>query len=154
MKKLIRFLFISILAVSITSGCNKKEPNTPEITDTVKSEETKPEISVSAYLIYRTGKLSEFDVLNDDVALWNTIIGAGSAEDWSEQTKIILKGKAKNIDIRIANGDIVVIEKKNFNLTGMEEFIINDTGCLYVTIQILSEGKEIYRGLIEFECGE
>lgn len=154
MEKLTRFLFISIFAVSLFSGCNKKEQSSIEITDTVKSEEIKPEFSVSAYLIYRTGKLSNFDILNDEVALWNTIIGEGSAEDWSEQTKVILKGKAKNIDVRIANGDMVVVEKTNLNLMGMEEFIIDDTGCLYVTIQILSEGEEIYRGLIEFECGE
>ncbi|MBL0202361.1 MAG: hypothetical protein IPP81_20050 [Chitinophagaceae bacterium] len=124
---------------------------------TSPTESSFADIKVQAYLIYRTGKLSSFDVLNDKSkkdGLFNTIIGEGVAEDWSDKTKLIITGTAKNVTIVIKNAGKVSVNKKNINISGKEEYVISNTGCDELTIKVSSAVKVFYSGKILFSCGE
>jgi hypothetical protein len=115
------------------------------------------DIKVQAFLIYRTGELSSFDVLNDESTkgtLFNTIIGEGVAEDWSDKTKLIISGSAKNVNLVIKNGGKIAVNKKNIDISGKAEYIISNTGCDELTIKVSSENKIFYSGEINFVCGE
>jgi hypothetical protein len=132
------------------------------VADTTKKVETiatesSADVKVQAFLIYRSGKLSSFDILNDKSkkdGLWNTIIGEGVAEDWSEKTKIIITGTAKNVTLLIKNGGMISVNKKNIDITDKEEFVIAKTGCDELKIKISSGDKVFYSGKIPFMCGE
>ncbi|MDX1903080.1 MAG: hypothetical protein SFU27_02880 [Thermonemataceae bacterium] len=131
-------LFLATFFLSFTSLQKKKEKS----------------LQVSAYLIYRSGKLSSFDVLNDkSISLWNTIIGEGAAEDWSNQTKIVLTGSAKNVSLVVSNGGKIVLNKKGLNVANKAEFIIKNTGCQELIVKVKSEDTN-YIGKVPFNCGE
>jgi hypothetical protein len=115
-------------------------------------EADKDNIEVSAYLVYDDGSISDFDVLNEDVVLWNTIIGEGDAEKPSNKVKIIVSGKGNNLRINIMNGEEIVIDK-DISISNKTEFIISDTGCEQVTINIKNKNID-YRDNIDFQCGE
>jgi hypothetical protein len=112
-------------------------------------------VKVSAYLIYDNGSISTFDVLNDKTkALWNTIIGAGDAEKPSTSTKIKVSGQVDSLRIIIINGKKKVIDQNLLNSVGDNEFIIENTGCEIVDVQVTKRNKTFFKGEIEFHCGE
>jgi hypothetical protein len=114
-----------------------------------------PALKVSAYLIYDDGSISSFDVLNDRTkALWNTIIGAGDAEKPSTSTKLKLTGQLDSLHLRIVNGQEKVIDQKLPSFNGDKEFIIKNTGCQIVEIQVTKKEKIVFKGDIPFHCGE
>jgi len=111
-------------------------------------------IMVSAYLIYEDGSLSDFDVLNDKTkALWNTVIGAGDVEKPSKKIKVVITGNEPIRYIRIKNGKKPVVAKKNVSITNKIEFVILDTGCEPVEVEVAGR-KSNYKGVIDFKCGE
>lgn len=102
-KETLSFLFI-LLSVS----CNPITPVSTKainLTEAENKNTTAPEgIKVSAYLVYKNGTISTFDVLNTRAVLWNTIIGGGDAENTSEQTKVVLAGRLDSLEMTIYNG--------------------------------------------------
>lgn len=109
---------------------------------------------------------------NPDFALWNVIIGEGSAQGPSDQTlvKVFVKATGTgqsnadsiSLEVTIVNGGSV--QKKKFKLGLFEQnrtncygIMIDDTGCLPVTITAKLVGKgggsEIKK-VISFNCGE
>ena len=112
-----------------------------------------PALKVSAHLIYEDGTLSSFDVLNNDtIALWNTIIGEGSAEKPSENTKISLAGDLQNVNLLIKSGkrsiDTTVSTGKQF------DYVLKSTGCSEVYVTVRKDKKVLYNDTIPFQCGE
>jgi hypothetical protein len=137
------FLLFALTSSLTSCGDKKNRPN---------SESNK--LQVSAFLIYDDSSVSDFDVLNDkSIALWNTIIGEGSAVKPSHKTKIIILGSGENYSINIVNAGKTVVDKSNVSITNETNFIIDDTGCGAVEISITSE-KFSYKGSIDFTCGE
>lgn len=123
-------------------------------TDTAVSNDTTQAIKVTAYLVYENDELSSFDILNDEgIALWNTVIGEGSAERSSTQTRVIIYGYEKGIDIVIKNGE-ASMDMKMVDITEQLEITVPDTGCSLVEIMLSRKGKTLYQGTIPFECGE
>ena len=114
-----------------------------------------PKLNASAFLIYNDRSLSNFDVLNDKkLALRNTIIGEGDAVKPSKSLKLILSGSGKNLSLVVMNGNKTAIEENNLNIDGSMEYIIQNTGCEVVTVDIKKREKSIYSNSILFQCGE
>jgi hypothetical protein len=112
-------------------------------------------LSVSAYLVYADSSISTFDVLNDKTkALWNTIIGAGDAGQPSTSTKIKLTGQLYSLRVIIFNGRRKVIDEKLPNFSGDYDFILKDTGCEEVKVNVTKRGISLFKGDIPFHCGE
>jgi hypothetical protein len=153
---LFSFHFIIILSC-VHSGQKEKLPVTADIADTLKPKKDIPAtpISASAYLIYKDGSLSTFNVLNDSTkALWNTIIGAGDAEKPSEKTRLVLRGNAGLIHCRVKNGSKIIIDQKGLQLQDSLVFTLNNTGCDIITVEVKGATNAVYKGRIEFHCGE
>jgi len=112
-------------------------------------------LKVTAYLIYKDGSISDFDILNDkSVALWNTVSGGGDAIKPSNKVKLILNGYVEGLLVKIKTGRKPVIEKRLSNFVGEIEIIIEDTGCEEVTIGVFGHQKILFSGTIPFHCGE
>jgi hypothetical protein len=112
-------------------------------------------VSVKAHLVYKDGSMSSFDVLNDkSIALWNTIIGGGDAEKPSEKLAVILTGNLKNLHINITKRDKRVLNKDINIATRSQKFIINDTGCDIVKVEVSKDKKIIFKDEVPFRCGE
>ncbi len=111
-------------------------------------------LKVSAYLIFDDGSISTFDVLNDkSVALWNTIIGAGDAMKPSNSIKVNLTGTLDGLKVKIKKGNNLVTNTTISNNIDTE-FIIKNTGCDIVTVNVSKNKKVLYNDTIPFRCGE
>jgi hypothetical protein len=112
-------------------------------------------LTVTAYLIYKDGSLSTFDVLNDEnIVLRNTIIGEGDAEKPSTSTKICLDGRLDSLKIKIKNGHKLVIDTATIQSDKHLEFVIRDTGCEFVEIDVTRHKRHVYTDTIHFRCAE
>jgi hypothetical protein len=128
-----------------------------EIGGTAQSIVTPPalNVKVAAYLVYKDGSISSFDVLNDKtVALWNTIIGGGDALKPSTKVKLVLVGEGDDLIVRIKNGKSKLIERPIGHFKGEIQTFIENTGCEEVLIEVSRQGKKLYKGSIPFHCGE
>jgi hypothetical protein len=156
-----------LLGFLIIASCVKQGVDQAEVSETNDDENAElsgiatsthastDSVEVSAFLIYEDGQISEFDILNDkSVALWNVIIGDGSAERSSNKTKIVIRGRINDVDILIRNNDLPPIEKKAVDIMGELEIVVSETGCSPVDIVVAKQGKDLYRGVIPFGCGE
>lgn len=109
---------------------------------------------LSAFLVYADGTTSDFDLIdNNQISLWNTIIGEGSAGKPSEKTKIVVEGQNGDINLVVYQKKAIVLNK-TFSLIGKKEFIINGTGCQPLDIQIFQNANVILTKTINYECGE
>jgi hypothetical protein len=112
-------------------------------------------LDVSAYLIYDDGSASSFDILNDKTkALWNTIIGEGDAEKPSRSVKIKITGQLSDLQVKIFNGKKKVTDQKLPDRNGFFDFIVKNTGCDIVRVDVTKNSKTVYQDSIEFHCGE
>jgi hypothetical protein len=110
--------------------------------------------SISAYLVYDDGTTSDLNLIdNNQVSLWNTIIGEGSAGKPSHKTKIEIEGKAPDIKLIVYQNKVKVFEK-NFILYGTKTFAIDDTGCQSLDIQLIENGNVVLTKTINYKCGE
>ncbi len=108
-------------------------------------------LTVTAHLIYNDGSLSTFDVLNDEnISLWNTIIGEGGAVKPSTSTKICLDGRLDSLNIKIKNGHKLVIDTATIQSDKHLEFVINNTGCQFVEINVTRTKKHVSRSYCKF----
>lgn len=159
-------LFVLII---LLFGCRESKTNEKKIT--TGSERQKIIISKSdsnsdpsqmldsfkiyAYLIYNDGTLSSFDILNDkSIALWNVIIGGGDAIKPSDSIKLSFLGNMNNLKIKIRNGDKVVNDSVILHSKKNREYIIKNTGCAEVYIDVFKNNRIIFRDTIPFHCGE
>ena len=157
------------------TGCNQKPASSdqkvtaslPDTTTTVTPLPAQPvtavaadtsshsSLKVAAFLVYKDGSLSSFDVLNDKTkALWNVVIGEGDAEKPSEQVKILLAGSADSLDIVIKQHKKKVLDKTMLAFRDSVSFIIDNTGCNEIFVTVSKQKAIQYKGTIEFHCGE
>ncbi len=125
-------------------------------------------IKLMGFLMFEDGSISDFNVINNnDIALWNTIIGEGSATKSSKKTKFKIsipkKTEYNKIEISVQDENVKLLYRSeilNASSNALtKEFVINDTGCSKLEInvtQFFPEGnvKLIQAGNINFECGE
>jgi uncharacterized membrane protein len=124
--------------------------------DSKKSNEN---FKIQANLIFDDGTLSDFNLIdNSNIALWNTIIGEGSAGKPSNKTKFSVTIPQKNSNIEII---VVAAGKTIYNSgkidTSLKEIVKKfevKTGCDELTISIKQNGKELMKKQISFQCGE
>jgi hypothetical protein len=115
-----------------------------------------PPFRVSAQMIYDDGSLSSFDVLNDKTrALWNVIIGAGDAEKPSEKTRLMMRADfLDSVDIVVRRGKYTVLNKKNLIIRDSMSFVLDNTGCEEIVVAVTRGKSTMYKGMIEYHCGE
>ncbi|MBS1735140.1 MAG: hypothetical protein JSS98_00870 [Bacteroidetes bacterium] len=112
-------------------------------------------LKVSAHLIYDDGTVSSFDVINDKtIALWNTIIGSGDALKPSNNTRINLTGNLDSMNVRIKNGNKLILDTNILHSVNTFEFTIKNTGCKEVYVSIVKNKNVLYNDTIPFHCGE
>lgn len=162
--------YITLLAALFIVACNPKTETEVKLV-TLEQIDTAPEpppppppslpsvsssdVSVKAHLIYNDGSISSFDVLNDkSIALWNTTIGAGDAEKPSDKLSIVVSGKPGNLHLNIRKGDKPVVNKDIKLSKSPHKFIIEDTGCETVEVEVLKNDKVIFYNIVPFMCGE
>lgn len=91
----------------------KKDPHTESSSIANSPHESTDSVGVFAFLVYEGGQISDFDILNEkSVALWNVIIGEGSAESSSHETKIVIQGRIDDVDILIRNNTSLLSKKR------------------------------------------
>jgi hypothetical protein len=119
------------------------------------------------------GTLSENIIDKKDFALWNTIIGEGSAQAPSDQLFVIIEilGKGSTNDERTlrvtckSNEKVAIKQETKFSIFTINNkycyaMILNDVGCAEVEIVaeiINSKTTKVESSLskiIDFECGE
>ena len=137
--------------------------------------------NISAQLFYNqnkennekdvAGKFSVNLIDNTEFSLWNTIIGAGSAEGYSNQTIVIVSVNSKglsNIEQTLkltvsSGGKVLLKESKKFDCIGDIAdfkilFLLNDTGCdeLLLKAELMNKSKTLstLSKTINFRCGE
>jgi hypothetical protein len=165
--KILNYPALIAILVIVSCKSNKTQEKEGTVKDTTyieiieEKEEPPPPpppasiLAVSAQMIYEDGSLSSFDVLNDKTkALWNVIIGSGDAEQPSEKTRVLLKGSADSIYIVIKRGKYATIERKNVSIRDSLALIMDNTGCEELTVDVKRGKKNIYKGVIEYHCGE
>ncbi|MFM9051961.1 MAG: hypothetical protein ACKOKF_06550 [Bacteroidota bacterium] len=111
-------------------------------------------IVVRAYLIYDDNKVSSTDLISNEVALWNTIIGGGDSGGPSHRMKIVLNGMASGFKLDIRNGKRIALVRENLDLDGEMEFMIEDTGCEQVNILVYFQDSSVFTEKVNFMCGE
>jgi hypothetical protein len=117
--------------------------------------ELKSNLNVSAYLIYDDGTLSDFNVLsNKAIALWNVMAGGGDALKPSNSTLISFSGNLDSLNINIKNGNKLVIDTATIGSKRKLEYIIKNTGCFEVYVNVTRNMKTVYNDTIPFHCGE
>ena len=136
--------------------------------------QTQPKIAaVRAQLYYdTTGKFSPDILSTKEFALWNTIIGEGSAEAPSTSTLVTVEITGKNVPVRslkveiIATGDknrliqrrLIDVELYDERTKFFAPFWLYDTGCQPIRIVTRLIGKGAPTGVvtkaIPFACGE
>lgn len=131
--------------------------------------------SIKAYLYFeQKGNFSENIIDNPKFgkgALWNTIIGGGSAASPSHATMIVVEvtGKPRQYETKrrlnfVASEDKKVILQKIVRLGGLNEagnyyaaFWLYETGCKPITLRVKMIGQSLdskIEKIIDFECGE
>jgi hypothetical protein len=152
---------LMILAIAL-AGCNTNSTSngpageTKTAADTSQSAATAPALNVSAHLIFEDGTLSPFDVLqnNDTIALWNTIIGEGSAMKPSNSTKLDITGHLEQLNLVIKNGEETPFDSTINTAARQFSYVIKNTGCSEVYVTISKKNKVLYNDTIPFQCGE
>lgn len=109
---------------------------------------------VRAYLIYDDNTVSPTDLIENEVALWNTTIGEGDGGGPSHKTKIVLNGMASDFKLDVRNGKKIALQKEGLVLNGDLEFVIEDTGCDPVNILVFFAEGDVLTEKISFVCGE
>lgn len=156
------FLSLTPLILVLLLNCKGKNAPKTEYTQSNEAQQSMNKTSrqqtglkISAHLIYDDGTISTFDVLNDKtIALWNVIAGGGDALKPSNSTKVNLNGNIDSINIKIKNGSKLIIDTAIIHLNGDAEYVIKNTGCSEVYINITKSKKVIYNDTIPFHCGE
>lgn len=160
------FLFAAILILGCknkSSFDNKSSEISKANNSTVKpihdsvtnSVSSKAYFKVSAHLIYNDGTISDFDVLNNKrIVLWNVVIGEGDASKPSSSTKIRLEGNLDSLYIKIRNGHELVIDTKVIHFKKSIEYIVMETGCSIINVNVTRNIKLVYNDSIPFHCGE
>ena len=160
------FLLIVVLLFSCKnrSASKNKDNNISKTRDTIikpsrdsviKFPSVKSALKVSAYLIYDDGTLSTFDVLNDKtLALWNVVAGGGDALKPSNNTKVNLSGNLDNLRIKIKNGHKLIIDTTIIHSDKDIEYVIKNTGCSEVYVDVIRNRMNLYNDTIPFHCGE
>ncbi|HLX91819.1 MAG TPA: hypothetical protein VKR32_09060 [Puia sp.] len=137
--------------------------------------------NIEAKLFYnenKTGSESENvsgtfspNIDNGEFSLWNTIIGGGSAEGYSNQTIVIVEVTSKGESNQkqtmqfsaISRKKIVLREERTFSCIGNTAkykllFLLNNTGCDEIKIKanLVKDGKILSskNKIIRFRCGE
>ena len=136
--------------------------------------QTPPKIAaIRAQLYYdTTGKFSQDILSAKDFALWNTVIGEGSAEAPSTSTFVTIEITGKNVPIGSLKVEIIatgnknrLIQRKLIDVELFDErtkffapFWLHDTGCQPIRIVTRLIGKGAPAGVvtkaIPFACGE
>lgn len=139
-----------------------------------QAAKTQPKITaIRAQLFYETtGKFSPDILAAKDFALWNTIIGEGSAEAPSSSTFVTVEISGKNVPVGTLKIEITatgnknkIIQKKLIDVElydARTKFFaplwLYDTGCEKIKISARLIGKgalsTIATKTIPFECGE
>jgi hypothetical protein len=125
---------------------------------------------ISAKLYYDESGTFSKDILADpNFALWNTIIGEGSAGSPSHSVLIevestgdgrpsVVHNEVLTITTQISGRPPVVhrFSTLAFSANGKnyEGVLINDTGCVPVTISAYVDRQQAVKKKIDFECGE
>lgn len=157
------FLSIILSVIFLLLGCrDRTKPNNIESlkvyehNDSITPKKNKQHtLKVSAHLIYDDGTASSFDVLNDkSIALWNTIIGSGDALKPSSNTRINLLGNLDSLNLRIKNGNKLILDTIIFHSLKEFEYTIKNTGCEEVYVAVFKNKKNLYNDTIPFHCGE
>jgi hypothetical protein len=159
-----------VLAILLSFSCRNKSGSKGVVINTSNADDSlakpvhdsitqplssKPNLKVSAHLIYYDGTISTFDVLNDkSIALWNVIAGEGDALKPSSSTKISIDGDLDSLNIRIKNGSKVEIDANIIHFEKHVEYVIKKTGCTEVNINVTRNKKLVYNDTIPFHCGE
>jgi hypothetical protein len=145
------------------------------LADLKKTEPPYRIVSIKAFLFFEhTGTLSENIIDNPKYgpgALWNSIIGAGSAGSPSHATMVIVeiagkpRGYSNNIRVEFTamKGDKVDVRRSQ-KIGGLNEMghyfsalWIYDTGCAPLLLTAKLSGasdKSVLEKKIEFSCGE
>jgi hypothetical protein len=117
------------------------------------------------------GTFSENIIENKNFILWNTIIGGGSADGYSDQTIVIVtvhtKGTSSDeLKLKLTakyENTILLSELKNIDCIGEEGdykvlYLINNTGCDSITLEaeLFKYNKSVsaMKKSINFSCGE
>jgi len=117
------------------------------------------------------GNFSENIIDNPDFTLWNIIIGAGSAEGYSNQTIVIVTVYSEGLSNQeqtlkltaTANRKVISKESRKFDCIGDNVeykmlFLLNDTGCdeIILDAELINSGKIVssMSKTINFGCGE
>jgi hypothetical protein len=155
---------IFCLVAFLVLGCNDgqlkvKDVNLTDLQTKEQKNSVAPsfpaELKVSAYLIYQNGSNSDFDILNDkSIALWNTIIGGGDAEQASEKVLVKFTGQLDSLNVVVYKAEKAGPTLKLPSSFSNYEYVIHDTGCEELKIVVSKLDKEVYRGVIPFRCGE
>lgn len=116
------------------------------------------------------GKFSD-NIIDSDFALWNVIIGEGSAEGYSNQTIVLVEvsskvGNTKNQQVKLTatkGKSIILQQTKTFSPVNDNTkikilFLLDDTGCDAISLKAdIIENKKIvstFSKKIDFDCGE
>src|SRR5262249_42750498 len=153
-----KFIFLVFYACCCYGCKDRPGPAPPEV-KLVSIEQKKGEkplpppppeaIAASAYLIYDDETLSEFDILNDKTkALWNVVIGGGDAEKPSQKVMLVFHGAYDSINVNVRNGKTPALDKKNLSFNGKLEFIIQNTGCNEVFVNVTKNSTYLVRDTI------
>jgi hypothetical protein len=164
MKKLIFLLPVLLITVSLFAQSKSSEITgiTAKLFYNENSDVREKNVS---------GTFSENIIDNNDFALWNVIIGAGSAEGYTNQTIVIVTVKSSgfsNIEQTLiftakSKDRAILSEKRTFNCINENAeykilFLLNDTGCEEISIKadLINDGKTVstMKKEINFECGE
>jgi hypothetical protein len=153
---------VILLSLILFINCNNKHQGKQSSSIEIDNDESvrdssqlRSSFKVVAHLIYDDGTVSNFDVLNDKkIALWNTIIGSGDALKPSNRTVVNVIGNIETLNIKIRNGRQLVVDTVLINSSKDLSYIIKNTGCNEVYINISKNNKIIYNDTIPFHCGE
>lgn len=156
------FISSALLVITLFISCTARDKapigniTSNEVHDSIAKPQTlKYDLQVSAHLRYEDGTFSSFDVLNDkNIALWNTIIGEGDALKPSNSTKISITGNLDGLAIKIKNGGRLVLDTTVVHSSKDIEYIIKNTGCAVVYVNLVRNKKLLYYDSIQFHCGE
>ena len=142
--------------------------------DVFSQTKTAPKITaIRAQLFFeQTGTFSEDLLSMKELALWNTIIGEGSAGAASTSTFVTVEISGRNVDVGTTKVEIIatgdknrLIQKKLIDVQLYDErtkfyapFWLYDTGCEEIKISARLVGKTapktIVKKTIPFACGE
>jgi hypothetical protein len=156
---------INQITIVDTSGSASVKPATavqhkgPYLKKKLNQEKMLP--AISANLIYEDGTMSDFDIVdNEDINLWNTNIGEGSAVQSSNAIQIIIQAGDFNIDslsLKVATQDSLILESQLNTLPVSNEqrtVKIDNTGCSRLTVSLMSFDSTVLEKQIPFTCGE